>query len=130
MSVCYSQYSTNYSFVCTTLPFCFSIHGQLFMQLDRNGVAVTYFASSKAALSKSSNAGFIIYVAVIMIFQALDVLLDLAANERSSNDNRHPDYRADNMDDMRYLVDYDHNDSVSGDIFFFSTVLDLLLFYH
>lgn len=53
-----------------------------------------------------------------MIFQALDVLLDLAANERSSND-RQSDYRVDSMDDTRFLVDYDHNDGVSGSIIFF-----------
>jgi len=52
---------------------------------------------------------------MIMIFQASDVLLDLAANERSSND-RNSDYRVDNMDGSRFLVDYDHNDSVSVSI--------------
>ncbi|XP_027190674.1 SMR domain-containing protein At5g58720 isoform X2 [Cicer arietinum] len=43
--------------------------------------------------------------------KALDVLLDLAANERSSND-RQSDYRVDSMDDTRFLVDYDHNDGL------------------
>lgn len=64
-----------------------------------------------------------------MIFQALDGLLDLAAstNAQSSNDG-HPGYRVDNMYDMRFLVDHDHNDSVSGDIdFFFSTVFKYTL---
>ncbi|KEH34260.1 Smr (small MutS-related) domain protein [Medicago truncatula] len=43
--------------------------------------------------------------------KAMDVLLDLAANERSSND-RNSDYKVDNMDGTRFLVDYDHNDSL------------------
>lgn len=67
-----------------------------------------------------------------MIFQALDGLFDLAAstNAQSSNDG-HPGYRVDNMYDMRFLVDHDHNDSVSGDIdFFLVQFSNILLFYH
>ncbi|CAJ2640278.1 unnamed protein product [Trifolium pratense] len=42
--------------------------------------------------------------------KALDVLLDLAANERSSND-RNSDFGVDNnMDGTGFLVDYDRND--------------------
>lgn len=56
-----------------------------------------------------------IWLAVNMIFQALDILLDLNAsmNEQSRND-RHPDFRVDSTNDMRFFVD--HNDNVSGDI--------------
>lgn len=53
-----------------------------------------------------------------MIFQASDVLLDLAANERSSNDRNFNFKVGNNMDDTRFLVDYDHNDSVSDDFLF------------
>ncbi|GAU27708.1 hypothetical protein TSUD_126540 [Trifolium subterraneum] len=42
---------------------------------------------------------------------ASDVLLDLAATERSSND-RNSDFRVDNMDGTGFLVDYDRNDGL------------------
>ncbi|KAL5077199.1 hypothetical protein RYX36_016183 [Vicia faba] len=43
--------------------------------------------------------------------KASDVLLDLAANERSSND-RNSNFKVGNKDDTRFLVDYDHNGSL------------------
>ncbi|CAK8565930.1 unnamed protein product [Lathyrus sativus] len=44
--------------------------------------------------------------------KALDILLDLAANKRSSN-NRNSNFKVgNNMDDTRFLVDYDPNDSM------------------
>lgn len=61
-----------------------------------------------------------------MIFQASDILLDLAANERSSS-NRNSNFKVgNNMDDTRFLVDYDPNDSVSGCMYRLSFSLQLL----
>ena len=52
-----------------------------------------------------------------MIFQASDVLLDLAASTNDKpNTDRHPNYRVDNIDDERFFAD--PNDSVSGRIEF------------
>jgi hypothetical protein len=56
---------------------------------------------------------------MIMIFQASDVLLDLAADERSSNDRKSDFIVDNNMDGTGFLVDYGRNDSVSVGIDFF-----------
>jgi hypothetical protein len=56
---------------------------------------------------------------MIMIFQASDVLLDLAADERSSNDRKSDFIVDNNMDGTGFLVDYGRNDSVSVGIVFF-----------
>lgn len=52
-----------------------------------------------------------------MIFQASDILLDLAASTNEKpNTARHPNYGVDNIDDERFFAD--PNDSVSGRIEF------------
>lgn len=52
-----------------------------------------------------------------MIFQASDILLDLAASTNDKpNTDRHPNYRVDNIDDERFFAD--PNDSVSARIEF------------
>lgn len=57
-----------------------------------------------------------------VIFQAMDVLLDLSAStsDQSGNDTR-PDYSGYNPADMRFLID--HNDSVSGNIELFLGII-------
>ena len=89
------------------------------MQMDSIDVAVTSFAFLQEFFDCYTNqiklCWFCTLLTVNMIFQALDVLLDLTSstNEQSRN-YRHPDYKVDNIDDMRFLVD--PNGNVSGNI--------------